>query len=87
MDTKNTIDIFGMLEAKTLDGILALAQQIYDKEIGLMQGKVNELSSVKDDDGNVRKQPLRIVKSDMWVYAIEDSNGNMLLSVDRKSVV
>ena len=31
MDTKNTIDIFGMLEAKTLDGILALAQQIYDK--------------------------------------------------------
>lgn len=37
MDTKNTIDIFGMLEAKTLDGILALAQQIYDKEIGLMQ--------------------------------------------------
>lgn len=83
MDTKNTIDIFGMLEAKTLDGILALAQQIYDKEIGLMQGKVNELSSVKDDDCNVRKQPLRIVKSDMWVYAIEDSNGNMLLSVNR----
>lgn len=83
MDTKNTIDIFGMLEAKTLDGILALAQQIYDKEIGLMQGKVNELSSVKDDDGNVRKQPLRIVKSDMWVYAIEDCNGNMLLSVNR----
>ena len=82
MDTKNTIDIFGMLEAKTLDGILALAQQIYDKEIGLMQGKVNELSSVKDDDGNVRKQPLRIVKSDMWVYAIEDCNGNMLLSVN-----
>lgn len=83
MDTKNTIDIFGMLEAKTLDGILAIAQQIYDKEIGLMQGKVNELSSVKDDDCNVRKQPLRIVKSDMWVYAIEDSNGNMLLSVNR----
>ena len=82
MDTKNTIDIFGMLEAKTLDGILALAQQIYDKEIGLMQGKVNELSSLKDDDGNVRKQPLRIVKSDMWVYAIEDCNGNMLLSVN-----
>lgn len=87
MDTKNTIDIFGMLEAKTLDGILALAQQIYDKEIGLMQGKVNELSSVKDDDGNVRKQPLRIVKSDMWVYAIEDSNGNMLLSVNRDGEV
>lgn len=83
MDTKNTIDIFGMLEAKTIDGILALAQQIYDKEIGLMQGKVNELSSVKDDDSNVRKQPLRIVKSDMWVYAIEDCNGNMLLSVNR----
>ena len=87
MDTKNTIDIFGMLEAKTLDGILALAQQIYDKEIGLMQGKVNELSSVKDDDGNVRKQPLRIVKSDMWVYAIEDCNGNMLLSVNRDGEV
>lgn len=87
MDTKNTIDIFGMLEAKTLDGILALAQQIYDKEIGLMQGKVNELSSVKDDDGNVRKQPLCIVKSDMWVYAIEDSNGNMLLSVNRDGEV
>lgn len=87
MDTKNTIDIFGMLEAKTLDGILALAQQIYDKEIGLMQGKVNELSSVKDDDGNVRKQPLRIVKSDMWVYTIEDSNGNMLLSVNRDGEV
>lgn len=87
MDTKNTIDIFGMLEAKTLDGILALAQQIYDKDIGLMQGKVNELSSVKDDDGNVRKQPLRIVKSDMWVYAIEDSNGNMLLSVNRDGEV
>lgn len=87
MDTKNTIDIFGMLEAKTLDGILALAQQIYDKEIGLMQGKVNELSSVKDDDGNVRKQPLRIVKSDMWVYVIEDSNGNMLLSVNRDGEV
>ena len=83
MDTKNTIDIFGMLEAKTLDGILALAQQIYDKEIGLMQGKVNELSSVKDDDGNVRKQPLRMVKSEMSVYAIEDCNGNMLLSVNR----
>ena len=87
MDTKNTIDIFGMLEAKTLDGILALAQQIYDKEIGLMQGKVNELSSVKDDDGNVRKQPLRIVKSDMRVYAIEDCNGNMLLSVSRDGEV
>lgn len=87
MDTKNTIDIFGMLEAKTLDGILALAQQIYDKEIGLMQGKVNELSSVKDDDGNVRKQPLRIVKRDMWVYVIEDSNGNMLLSVNRDGEV
>lgn len=87
MDTKNTIDIFGMLEAKTLDGILALAQQIYDKEIGLMQGKVNELSSVKDDDGNVRKQPLRIVKSDKWVYAIEDCNGNMLLSVNRDGEV
>ena len=87
MDTKNTIDIFGMLEAKTLDGILALAQQIYDKEIGLMQGKVNELSSVKDDDGNVRKQPLRIVKSDMRVYAIEDCNGNMLLSVNRDGEV
>lgn len=87
MDTKNTIDIFGMLEAKTLDGILALAQQIYDKEIGLMQGKVNELSSVKDDDGNVRKQPLRIVKSDMWVYVIEDCNGNMLLSVNRDGEV
>lgn len=87
MDTKNTIDIFGMLEAKTLDGILALAQQIYDKEIGLMQGKVNELSSVKGDDGNVRKQPLRIVKSDMWVYAIEDCNGNMLLSVNRDGEV
>lgn len=87
MDTKNTIDIFGMLEAKTLDGILALAQQIYDKEIGLMQGKVNELSSVKDDDSNVRKQPLRIVKSDMWVYAIEDCNGNMLLSINRDGEV
>ena len=87
MDTKNTIDIFGMLEAKTLDGILALAQQIYDKEIGLMQGKVNELSSVKDEDGNVRKQPRRIVKSDMWVYAIEDCNGNMLLSVNRDGEV
>lgn len=87
MDTKNTIDIFGMLEAKTLDGILALAQQIYDKEIGLMQGKVNELSSVKDDDGNVRKQPLRIIKSDMWVYAIEDCNGNMLLSINRDGEV
>lgn len=87
MDTKNTIDIFGMLEAKTLDGILAIAQQIYDKEIGLMQGKVNELSSVKDDDGNVRKQPLRIVKSDMWVYVIEDCNGNMLLSVNRDGEV
>lgn len=87
MDTKNTIDIFGMLEAKTLDGILALAQQIYDKEIGLMQGKVNELSLVKDDDGNVRKHPLRIVKSDMWVYAIEDCNGNMLLSVNRDGEV
>lgn len=87
MDTKNTIDIFGMLEAKTLDGILALAQQIYDKEIGLMQGKVNELSSVKDDDGNVRNQPLRIVKSDMWVYAIEDCNGNMLLSINRDGEV
>lgn len=87
MNTKNTIDIFGMLEAKTLDGILALAQQIYDKEIGLMQGKVNELSSVKDDDGNVRKHPLRIVKSDMWVYAIEDCNGNMLLSVNRDGEV
>lgn len=87
MDTKNTIDIFGMLEAKTLDGILAIAQQIYDKEIGLMQGKVNKLSSVKDDDGNVRKQPLRIVKSDMWVYAIEDCNGNMLLSINRDGEV
>ena len=52
-----------------------------------MQGKVNELSSVKDDDGNVRKQPLRIVKSDMWVYAIEDCNGNMLLSVNRDGEV
>lgn len=83
MNTKNTIDIFGILYAKTVDGILALAQQIYDKELGLMQGKVNELTTVKDDDGNVKKQPLRLVKSDKWLYAIEDAEGNMVMNIDR----
>lgn len=83
MNTKNTIDIFGILYAKTVDGILALAQQIYDKELGLMQKDVNELATVKDDEGNVKKQPLRFVKSDRWLYAIEDAAGNMVLNIDR----
>ena len=87
MKLDRTISIFGILKAMTVDGILALAQQIWDESEGMRQTDINDRTIVRDAEGGVSKNPLRIIKSDKWLYAIEDAVHSILLGIEKDGTV
>lgn len=87
MKLNKTINIFGILKAMTVDGILALAQQIWDEREGMRQTDINDRTIVRDAEGGVHQNPLRLIKSDKWLYAIEDSAHNLLLGISKDAEV
>lgn len=74
-------DIGNALHSTAKDHVAVVAYETFDEELQEYQSVLNELSVIKDADGNVQQTPFRYIVNEEYIFAMLDAKEHFLAGI------
>lgn len=74
-------NIGNALHSTAKDHVAVVAYETYDEKLQEYQSVLNELSAIKDADGNVQQTPFKVIESPEFFKVVVDSEGRFLCGI------
>ena len=69
------------LTSTAADHVVAVADDIFDEQLENYQSVLNSLMAIKDESGEVHKNPFRYVANEEYMFAIVDGSDRFLCGI------
>ncbi len=76
-------NIGNALHSTAKDHVAVVAYEIFDEGLQEYQSVLNELSVIKDEEGNVQDTPFKVIENEEFIKAVVDSDDRVLFGIYR----
>lgn len=76
-------NIGNALHSTAKDHVAVVAYETFDEELQEYQSVLNELSVIKDEEGNVQETPFKVIENEEFIKAVVDSENRVLCGIYR----
>ena len=69
------------LTSTAADHVVAVADDIFDEELKSYQSVLNNLTVIKDENGEIQENPFRYIANEEFIFAVVDNAGTFLCGI------
>lgn len=80
-------NIGNALHSVAKDHVSVVADDTFDEELQAYQSALNNLSAIKDEEGNLQQTPFRYISNEEFVFAMVDAEDHFLFGIQQDGSV